>query len=346
MFSQDTIEAVKVIAQREGVSPAALLAVAEVESAGSVFAEVNGKALPVIRWEGHYFDRLVHKSKRAEARRKGLASPKAGAVKNPRKQYSRYAILRNAMTLDKDAAIQSCSWGLGQVMGSHWEALGYASPEALVKEAKSGAVGQIELMVRFIVKNKLTGYIRALDWAGFSYRYNGRNYKKNRYDTRMARAYERWAIKLGEVESPVYDLQKNLNLLGYDAGPPDGVEGPRTKNAIREFQAENGLLVDGLAGYQTHEVINELLAERTERAMQKRATKEKTKTGVTAGVGAGAGAGVIAAAPVVAEAAQDISGLVDSIKGLDLPGAIGMGLTVFAVVAAVGIYFYSRRRTV
>lgn len=43
----------------------------------------------------------------------------------------------------------------------------------------------------------------------------------------------------------VYVIQSKLLDAGYDPGPPDGVLGERTKAAIRAFQEEKGLPVDG-----------------------------------------------------------------------------------------------------
>lgn len=43
------------------------------------------------------------------------------------------------------------------------------------------------------------------------------------------------------------DLQTSLNVLGFDAGAADGVVGQKTSEAIRAFQAAEGLPVDGNA---------------------------------------------------------------------------------------------------
>lgn len=40
-------------------------------------------------------------------------------------------------------------------------------------------------------------------------------------------------------------LQRALNEMGFDAGTPDGLLGPRTQSAIRAYQVRNGLPVDG-----------------------------------------------------------------------------------------------------
>jgi peptidoglycan hydrolase-like protein with peptidoglycan-binding domain len=43
----------------------------------------------------------------------------------------------------------------------------------------------------------------------------------------------------------VADVQQKLNVLGYEAGPNDGLMGPRTRKAIRAFQKDAGLPVTG-----------------------------------------------------------------------------------------------------
>jgi hypothetical protein len=45
----------------------------------------------------------------------------------------------------------------------------------------------------------------------------------------------------------VTEIQVLLNERGYDAGPADGVPGPRTAGAIRTYQADHGLDVNGVA---------------------------------------------------------------------------------------------------
>jgi len=44
----------------------------------------------------------------------------------------------------------------------------------------------------------------------------------------------------------VAEAQRLLNNLGYDAGPVDGLYGPRTAAALRAFQEDHGLPADGL----------------------------------------------------------------------------------------------------
>lgn len=62
--------------------------------------------------------------------------------------------------------------------------------------------------------------------------------------------------KDGAQSSMVRDTQIGLNRLGYDAGPADGVTGPRTRQAINTFQANNGLPVDGRPSQRLLDEIN------------------------------------------------------------------------------------------
>lgn len=52
-------------------------------------------------------------------------------------------------------------------------------------------------------------------------------------------------IKLGSRGNDVITLQKKLNLQA------DGIFGPLTDEAVREFQSANGLTVDGIVGTKT-----------------------------------------------------------------------------------------------
>lgn len=53
------------------------------------------------------------------------------------------------------------------------------------------------------------------------------------------------------VNSYVSILQTLLNEKGYHAGTVDGIFGSATYSAVKAFQSANGLVVDGIAGYQT-----------------------------------------------------------------------------------------------
>ncbi len=50
----------------------------------------------------------------------------------------------------------------------------------------------------------------------------------------------------GDARQRMVAIQRALARLGYDPGPADGIAGPRTRSAIRAFQAAAGLPVNGL----------------------------------------------------------------------------------------------------
>lgn len=227
MFDNEARIEIERIAKSLKIEPAALLAVAEIESAGKAFAVVNGKAEPLIRWECHYFDRLVRKDAKALARKAGLANPTAGAVKNPVKQQDRYAMLEKAMGIDRDAAIQSCSWGLGQVMGSHWRSLGFGSPTDFMATARSGLAGQVMIMAKFIEANKnLATALAHHRWAEFARGYNGPSYRRNKYDQKMADAYAKWVKAPAAVAPPPLKPKPEVNPV-----TPSPVQ-PKTNPAV------------------------------------------------------------------------------------------------------------------
>ncbi|MGE5560624.1 MAG: peptidoglycan-binding protein [Chloroflexota bacterium] len=53
----------------------------------------------------------------------------------------------------------------------------------------------------------------------------------------------------------VLAVQERLIQLGYDPGPADGVFGPQTEAAVRAFQSDSGLTVDGIVGPQTYRAL-------------------------------------------------------------------------------------------
>ena len=58
-------------------------------------------------------------------------------------------------------------------------------------------------------------------------------------------------------EGTVRNIQAGLQRLGYDPGPADGRFGPQTEAAIRRFQQDNGLAVDGQPSAGTWQQIQQ-----------------------------------------------------------------------------------------
>jgi hypothetical protein len=280
MFSNEVIQEITDAGNRVGIEPAALLAVAEVESGGVAFAIVDGKREPLIRFEGHYFDRRLSPEKQAVARAAGLSSPMAGGVANPVSQEGRWNLLSRAIRIDRAAAYESVSWGIGQVMGAHWQKLGFASVLDFVSLVRRDVAGQAEVMARFIDKEGLSAALVACDWAAFARGYNGPLYARSNYDGRIAAAYAEYGGKPAAGAAPggrreaargelldegmrgatVRDLQTMLTSLGYGAAA-DGIFGSRTERAVKAFQRAKGLGVDGIVGPATYAKLEAAMGE-------------------------------------------------------------------------------------
>jgi peptidoglycan hydrolase-like protein with peptidoglycan-binding domain len=54
-------------------------------------------------------------------------------------------------------------------------------------------------------------------------------------------------------------IQQELRILGYFNGEPDGILGPLTEEALKEFQTEAGITVDGQYGPETYVALADAL---------------------------------------------------------------------------------------
>ena len=68
-------------------------------------------------------------------------------------------------------------------------------------------------------------------------------------------AKTRATVKKGSRGEDVIYLQKQLSILGYSVGAVDGIFGVKTLEAVKAFQAENGLVADGIVGKKTWEKL-------------------------------------------------------------------------------------------
>ena len=53
----------------------------------------------------------------------------------------------------------------------------------------------------------------------------------------------------------IKQIQSLLTYLEYDPGPIDGLDGANTRDAVKAFQAAEGLTVDGVVGVQTEKAL-------------------------------------------------------------------------------------------
>lgn len=77
---------------------------------------------------------------------------------------------------------------------------------------------------------------------------------------RLGEEQDEYVFDLGHIDpiDEITGIQARLNNLGFNVGPVDGINGPETKDAIRDFQGKYGLTVDGVAGPQTQAKLKEV----------------------------------------------------------------------------------------
>lgn len=171
-----------------GCQVATLRAVIDVESSARAFGP-DGR--PTILNEPHVFWReLGAGANREQAAKSGLAYKKQGTEPYPKTQAERYAWLEKAMAIDETAALRSCSWGIGQVMGFDHGLCGFNTVQTFVRAMTKSEGAQLYAMARFIVSNGLQNALRTRDWPDFARGYNGENFAKLGYDTKLTNAYD------------------------------------------------------------------------------------------------------------------------------------------------------------
>ncbi|WP_311968591.1 N-acetylmuramidase family protein [Pseudomonas baltica] len=194
--------ALAVGAQRLGVELAAILAVNEVESQGAGFLP-NGK--PKILYERHIMYRQLQVTRSTQddaselkARADKLCVAQPNLVNTAPGGYSggtaEHQRLANAKLIDETSALESASWGAFQIMGFHAVRLGYPSVQAFAGLMAQDENEQFEAFIRFIEADPaLLKALRGKKWAAFAKAYNGPDYLRNLYDTKLERAYDRHA---------------------------------------------------------------------------------------------------------------------------------------------------------
>jgi hypothetical protein len=220
------------------VDAATVWAIVHVETRGFGFLPSRR---PVILYERHIFHRLT--GGRFDRDHPDLSDPAPGGYLGGAAEYSR---LNAASVLDVDAALQSTSWGIGQVMGFNYEGIGYANVQAMVAEMVDCEDDQLWAMTGFIDDYAMYDELRDHNWRDFALHYNGSGAARagrEGYADKLAAAYARFQQQLPDLD--VRFGQVSLFYLGFNPGPIDGILGPRTRAALIAYQKKRGIPVTG-----------------------------------------------------------------------------------------------------
>ncbi len=319
------------VALDHGYEGPEFLALLKVEASGVGF---DGFGRPKMLFEPHKFYRKLDGKKLEQAVSEGLAYPKWGTKPYPRDSYQR---LHKAIEIDMLAALESASWGVGQILGENAESLGYADALQMVSLFMDSEAEQIEAVARFLDVNNLAEPLKSHDWEAVARGYNGPGFRKYGYHEKLRRAYEKIAngnksgsrptLRLGSNGPFVTEAQELLRGAGFFPGKVDGVFGSLTRRAVITFQDTHGLAADGVVGPNTWQalMVPQRPIEREHTAQTLAAAGSETVTEAAKVKGLAGVSGIGGGAVLLLERADDLK------TGLDAAqGALGSAQAILA----------------
>lgn len=230
---------------RDGLASATQSLSVQVPEISSVMAvETSGCGFlpdrrPKILFERHIFHRLTNGQFDDHA---DISNPQPGGYgPGGANQYDR---LGRAITLDREAALQSASWGSGQVMGENFAAAGFADVDAMVGAMCDSEDAQLTAVAAFLKTKGLARALRNHDWSSFARGYNGPNFAQNRYDVKLKAAFQMYSSG-AMPDLDIRAAQLYLSFCGFDPGSVDGFMGSRTRAALVDFQTQQQLPTTG-----------------------------------------------------------------------------------------------------
>jgi len=221
-----------------GINSAALWALVSVETRScGFFADRR----PQVLFERHIFHKRT--GGQFDATDSSISDPTRGGYSGGVAEYVRLA---RAMALDNQAALESASWGLGQVMGFNATGLGYADVDDMVQQFCAGEDAQLVGVTRFIAGNAaLLKALQSSNWAQVAFFYNGRAYADHQYDVHLKQYFDLYQTGVAP-DLDIRAVQMRLTYLGFDPRGVDGVYGHGTQAAVLAFQQAHQLPATGV----------------------------------------------------------------------------------------------------
>lgn len=175
-----------------------------------------------------------------------------GYLKQPA-EYDRRIL--PAYDLNPHAALLSVSWGIGQDMGFNHELCGYASVEIMVEAMCHSEDNQLWAFANFLVNTGIVLDLRNEEYRVAVTKYNGSGNVDaylRKFTAALARIRSEFSMhEKDDDRNEIAAIQSVLNLLGYEAGPADGWMGKNTRDAVKRFQEDQKIKVDGIPGAET-----------------------------------------------------------------------------------------------
>jgi hypothetical protein len=196
---------------------------------------------PQILFERHIFHGRT--KGRYSAAHPDISNPHPGGYAGGPAEYDR---LYRAIALDETAALESASWGLGQIMGYQARPLGYGSVITMVAAMVDTEAAQLGALVRFITRNEpLSHAFRAKSWPLVAELYNGPDYARHHYDARLAHYHALYAAGPDLPDIDLRTAQACLTYLGFPTHGIDGLPGIATRVALLTYREARRMVPGG-----------------------------------------------------------------------------------------------------
>jgi hypothetical protein len=189
----------QIAAQEIGCEVAIIKAIAQVESGKyGAYSDYPGwDKVPVILFERHIFHKYTNgqydtvdqniSCRSLSKSGSEYAYPHVDGYWTPELQYKR---LLKAYTLNKSAALKSCSWGRYQLMGFNHQVIPFKTVEEMVLKFGKSESWHLKGFVKFVKSDSvLRNAAINKNWVAFAEKYNGTGYRIYQYDTKMEQAY-------------------------------------------------------------------------------------------------------------------------------------------------------------
>lgn len=221
-------------------------AILKVETSGCGFLPDRR---PQILFERHVFHRQT--LGRFDHTAPDLSDDDAGGYEGGAREYAR---LTRAIALDRQTALNSASWGIGQIMGENAGLVGFPDVETMVRTMVESEDAQMGGVIGFLTATNLDSALRAKKWENVARRYNGKNYAKKGYHTKLHDAFVDYSVN-GTPDMRIRTAQVYLTYGGFKPGPVDGAIGNRTRTALKAFQQAKSLPVTGEVDAPTYAAL-------------------------------------------------------------------------------------------
>ncbi|MDE5970680.1 MAG: N-acetylmuramidase family protein [Muribaculaceae bacterium] len=175
-----------------GVELAVIKAVIEVE-AGHSHCGIIAPGIPLVVFQRSVFLKKAEKNRADLKRAKKEFSELFSTT--PNRSLSRnlrhYNLLKQAMDVDYNAAIESTFWGMFQIGGFNWKRCGASSPEEFAFRMSLSEKEQLRYFTKFIQRGDMLQSLRDKNWERFAVVYNGPAFRRHSYHVRLAEAYKK-----------------------------------------------------------------------------------------------------------------------------------------------------------